>query len=58
MKFQREKDDFQRDGYVVIRQLLPENEFRLLTQNIERYIRDVVPTLDEVDAFYQDRRQP
>jgi len=58
MKFEREKDDFQRDGYVVIRQLLPENEFRILTQNIERYIRDVVPTLDEVDAFYQDRRQP
>ena len=58
MKLGREKDDFQRDGFVVIRQLLPESEFQLLAENIERYIRDVVPTLDATDAFYQDRRQP
>ena len=29
-----------------------------LTRNLERYIRDIVPTLSDADAFYQDKRRP
>ncbi|MGD9724163.1 MAG: phytanoyl-CoA dioxygenase family protein [Pirellulales bacterium] len=49
---------FERDGFVVIRQLLPPDEFDTLTANLDRYISAVVPTLPEQDAFYQDRARP
>lgn len=49
--------DFERDGFVVIRDFLPSDEFQRLASNVERYIRDVVPTLGDRDAFYDDRSQ-
>jgi phytanoyl-CoA hydroxylase len=52
------KSDFDRDGFVVIRDFLPPNDLRDLQQNLDRYIRDVVPTLPDADAFYEDRSSP
>ncbi len=52
------KADFDRDGFVVVPQFLPAEELETLTGNIERYIRDVVPTLSDADAFYQNRTRP
>ncbi len=52
------RSDFQRDGFVVIRNFLPAAEFQLLTDNVNRFIRDVVPTLTDRDAFYDDRTKP
>jgi len=49
---------FEREGFVVIRQLLPPAELAELSQNIDRYIRDVVPGLPDADAFYEDRARP
>lgn len=49
---------FQRDGFVVIRQLLPPDELAQLRENLDRYIRDVVPRLPDKDAFYDDRSRP
>src|SRR5262245_38828883 len=51
------KADFDRDGFVVIRDFLPSDEFAGLQQNVERYVRNVVPTLPDTDAFYEDRSQ-
>lgn len=52
------QSQYDADGYVVIRQLLPANDFAALTQNLERYIREVVPGLPDADAFYDDRSRP
>ena len=49
---------FQRDGFVVIRQLLPPGELAQLRENLDRYIRDLVPFLPDKDAFYEDRTRP
>lgn len=56
--YEREKADFDRDGFVVVRQLLSPADFRALNDNLDRYIREVVPTLPDSDAFYQDRSKP
>ncbi len=59
MNFPNLKPQFDRDGYVVVRQLLSPGEFAELNANLERYIRDVVPGLPATDAFYDvDRSQP
>jgi phytanoyl-CoA hydroxylase len=49
---------FDRDGFVVIRQLLPPDELVQLSSNLDRYIHDVVPGLPDADAFYDDRARP
>src|SRR5262249_32152487 len=33
-------------------------DFHELVQNVDRYIRDVVPTLPDSEAFYVDRSRP
>ena len=59
MDFRTLKPDYDRDGYVVVRQLLPEQGFAELYANLDRYIRDVVPGLPASDAFYDvDRSRP
>ena len=58
MDYKQYKADFDRDGFIVVRQFLPEAGFRALTTQIDRYIREVVPTLTDSDAFYQSPLQP
>lgn len=52
------RSDFERDGFVVIRNFLPQPEFQTLVANVDRYVREVVPTLGDRDAFYDDRSKP
>lgn len=58
MQKTNDQSRFARDGYTVIRQLLPPDELAELKQNLDRYIRDVVPRLADADAFYEDRARP
>lgn len=58
MTFEAEKQQYDRDGFVVVRQLIGASEFGELRENLDRYIRDVVPTLPDGDAFYDDRSKP
>jgi phytanoyl-CoA hydroxylase len=58
MGFETYKKDFDRDGYVIVRNFLGKEEFRELSDNLDRYIRDVIPTLSDVYAFYHDRNRP
>lgn len=51
------KADFDRDGFLVVRGFLPDNEREEVARELDRYIRDVVPTLPESSAFYHDRNQ-
>ena len=43
--FAAHKPGFDRDGYAVVPQFLTGEEFAELRENLDRYIRDVVPTL-------------
>ena len=54
----RQKADFERDGFVVVRQLLGPEEQASLHAALDRYIRDVVPGLAASHAFYDDRSRP
>ena len=54
----RWKEAYDRDGYVVIRQFLSGSAFARLQLDLERYIREVVPSLPDGDAFYEDRSNP
>lgn len=52
------RKDFDRDGFVTVRQLLSKDEFAELKRELDRYIREVVPTLPDADAFYVDKSRP
>lgn len=58
MDFADCKTLFDRDGFVVVRQFLDEAQRNELQANLQRYIREVVPTLPATDAFYEDRARP
>ena len=52
------KASYDADGFTVIRGFLEADELTVLQQNLDRYIRDVVPGLSDRVAFYQDRTRP
>lgn len=52
------RETFEEQGYVIVPQLLTPAEFEELRQNLDRYIREVVPGLPDGDAFYEDRSRP
>ncbi len=52
------KADFDRDGFVVVRQFLSGGELLELERELGRYIAQVVPTLADAHAFYHDRNDP
>jgi phytanoyl-CoA hydroxylase len=58
MSFAPLKADFDRDGFVIVRNFLASPDFAELTANLERYIAEVVPTLPATHAFYDDPARP
>ncbi len=52
------KSRFDRDGFVVVPGFLAAGDFTDLADNLDRYIREVVPGLPDRDAFYVDRSRP
>ncbi len=52
------KAAYDRDGFVLVRNFLPPDELANLTAQVVRYIREVVPTLPDQSAFYQDKDRP
>jgi len=58
MNFKELKSAYDRDGFVTVRQLLSADEFAELNRELDRYIREVVPTLPDADAFYVDKSRP
>jgi phytanoyl-CoA hydroxylase len=46
------------DGFVIIRELFLPNELRELKSQVDRYIREVVPTLPQTAAFFDDYSKP
>jgi phytanoyl-CoA hydroxylase len=58
MDFRSLRPAYDRDGFAAVRQFLPASDFAELTRELERYIRDVVPTLPDAHAFYDDKGRP
>jgi phytanoyl-CoA hydroxylase len=56
ISFAQYKNAFDRDGFVVVRQLLAAVEFAELCRNLDRFLREVVPTLPGGDASRDDGR--
>ncbi len=52
------RDTFERDGFVIIRNLFREDEVNELRSQVDRYVRDVVPTLPKTAAFFDDYSKP
>jgi phytanoyl-CoA hydroxylase len=57
-RFAAYRDEYRRDGYVVIRNFFSGDGFQELVGELDRYIAEVVPTLPDADAFFQDRKSP
>ena len=49
------KIDYDRDGFVIVRDFLPAADFAEVNGNLDRYVNHVVPNLPDADAFFQDK---
>lgn len=49
------REQYDRDGFVVVRNFLDVDELSRLQRELQRYIAEVVPHLPDSDAFYVDR---
>ena len=52
------KSEYDREGFVIVPKFLPNADLAELTENINRFIREVVPTMPDGEAFYQDKTRP
>lgn len=50
--------EFERQGFVIVRDFLPGEALARLSAELERYIQDVVPRLPAKSVFYDDRDRP
>ncbi|MDA0833204.1 MAG: phytanoyl-CoA dioxygenase family protein [Planctomycetota bacterium] len=58
MSFEDLKPDFDRNGFAVVRNFLSKADFDEVTGELDRYIRDIVPTLPDSAAFYHVKGKP
>ncbi len=52
------RERYEADGFVVVRGLFPAAEFKELQDQLDRYVRQVVPTLPKDAAFFDDYSKP
>ena len=52
------RERYDEDGFVVVRGLFADAEFQELTSQIDRYRREIVPTLPKDAAFFEDYSKP
>lgn len=52
------KTDFERSGYVVLRQFLDGQEVAAIQGQLDRYVREVAPNLPTTDVMYEDMQNP
>ena len=52
------RERFDADGFVIVRGLYDPAEFKELQRQLDRYVREVVPTLPKEAAFFDDYSKP
>src|SRR4051812_3418011 len=52
------KDEFERDGFVLIPGFLSEDEVNEINQNFNRVIHEVVPLMSDNHVFYEGAASP
>lgn len=52
------KEKFDRDGYTVISGLFSATEIDALNVQVDRYVKQIAPTLSDGDVFYEDPSKP
>ncbi|MEE3286530.1 MAG: phytanoyl-CoA dioxygenase family protein [Planctomycetota bacterium] len=57
-EYTRYREDYLRDGFVVVRDFFTGEGFDELAGELDRYVAEVVPTLPDSDAFFKDRKSP
>jgi len=58
MEFEQYKAGYDRDGYAIIRGFYSAEEICVLQRELDRYISEVIPTLPDKHAFYEDKDRP
>jgi len=58
LDFEALRQNYDQDGFVVVRGLFDPASFQDLQSQLERYIREVVPTLPKAAAFFDDYSKP
>jgi len=48
-------EDFERDGFVAIPELYNHDQVTEINDNVDRFIRDVVPTMPTTRVYYEDK---
>lgn len=49
-------EDFERDGYITIPELYDQVKIAEINENVDRFIREVVPTMPAARVYYEDKR--
>jgi phytanoyl-CoA hydroxylase len=52
------KSEFDRDGYVVLREFLDSREVAEVQSQLDRYVTAVAPTVPKTDVMYEDKDNP
>ena len=58
MPYADAKRDYDRQGFAIVRGFLTPGELAELKGELDRYISQVVPTLDDSQAFYHEKSRP
>lgn len=58
MNSEQYRESYVRDGFVTVPGFLPGDEYAELIANLDRYVRDIVPTLPDTHAFYEKPGRP
>jgi len=56
--YEQQVEDFQREGFCVFPQFFSPPRMEELEENLQRYVREVVPTLDTSATMYEDKSDP
>ena len=56
--WQKARAEFDRDGFTVVKEFLSGQDRHQLLEQVDRYLRDVMPTMDPKMVFFEDKTRP
>lgn len=55
---QKIKEDFHKNGFVVLPGFMSSKEMDILTEKLDQFIKEIVPTMPAEHAFFEDKNNP